>query len=85
MQFGFPHLGKCDAESAVTQRLDARTHTKARLNVFAMAMRCHPSLCENLQHPRAYNTVRPHTALANLTPAAYKAKALEKLRLELNG
>lgn len=32
-----------------------------------------------------YNTVRPHRALANLTPAAFKAKALEKLRLELTG
>jgi hypothetical protein len=28
---------------------------------------------------------RPHTALANLTPAAYKAKELEKLRLALDG
>ena len=28
-----------------------------------------------------YNTVRPHKALANLTPAAFKAKALEKLGL----
>ena len=32
-----------------------------------------------------YNTVRPHTALANLTPAAYKAQELAKRRLALNG
>ena len=28
-----------------------------------------------------FNTVRPHTALANLTPAAYRANQLEQLRL----
>jgi putative transposase len=32
-----------------------------------------------------YNTVRPHTALANLTPAAYKANQLEQMRLPGNG
>ena len=32
-----------------------------------------------------YNTVRPHTALANLTPAAYKTKALEQMRLAGSG
>ena len=32
-----------------------------------------------------YNTVRPHTALANLTPAAYRANQLEQLRLPENG
>jgi putative transposase len=32
-----------------------------------------------------YNTVRPHTALANLTPAAYKANRLQQLRLSGNG
>jgi putative transposase len=32
-----------------------------------------------------YNTVRPHTALGNLTPAAYRDNQLEQLRLALNG
>jgi putative transposase len=32
-----------------------------------------------------YNTVRPHTALANLTPAAYKANRIHQLRSAKNG
>jgi transposase InsO family protein len=32
-----------------------------------------------------YNTVRPHTALGNLTPAVYKANQLEQLHLPGNG
>jgi putative transposase len=32
-----------------------------------------------------YNTVRPHTALANLTPAAYKANRIQQLRSAENG
>lgn len=32
-----------------------------------------------------YNTVRPHTALANLTPAAYKADRIQPLHPAGNG